>query len=562
MLSIRLLLLFSFFIGALSYGTEQIPAAFKWQGNLYKIIHKHKKKFRDFSKKTCLPGDEKKYWELLKDYRGTGYYLPKIGEDIDRIAIKENLPHMAKKIQYIGRILKQLKAQKSFPNDKKIHLAIEENLKELLLLKKKHHKSQLKKEKRKLTQASRKLMVKLRRDFSKYLDDIFFLKSYAFPNDFLDYRFRFERVKDLKGSENRKKSNKIFFYRKIVEDGAYDPDNSRPDRSVRSALDTVFLNLKMETDFISENVRFDLEWIQKKVKYLLKRGKKIQISRLSAWKQRSIDALDFYREIIKLTNKKKAVFLVKKENESSRRLKNFIYKKQADVYTYWAKEPQLHRALFALETILIHEVGVIDGKHALERKSVAQVVMNRYFDDFYNRLQENQGIKNYLNKDIQTKDFPWLNVLFKTGEFSFTYHYISAVVHTFCPDMSKRGKMIRSGNLKIALKELKNYSQSFKGYRYFSRVSMPGKIDMTSVWNNYERMPEIAGGRVTHQRKLRRSYLADKYDYLYSFKDSKGFEYEVVRMKDKTYSMRWEKEKPVFYAYRSPHLFTYFSKRN
>ena len=487
--------------------------------------------------------------------------MPKVGEDIDRKAIKDNLSHMEKKVKYISALYHKLKVQKTFPSSKKVSLVLESNLEELLLLKKKYQKEKVKSKRKDLKKRSQLLLTKLQKNYSLYLKQIYFLKSFAFPNDFLSYRARFEKVKDLSGTENKKKSNQIFFYRKIVEDGAYDPDHSKPDRYVRSALDTLYLNIQKEKDFVSENVRFDLEWVEKRVKYLLRRGKKVQLSRLAAWKRRSLDALDFYREIIKLNNKKKAIFLVKKENESAKRLKDFIYKKQADVYSFWAKQPVLNRALFSLETILIHEVGVIDGKYALERSSVAQVVMNRYFDEFYNKLAKDQKIKNYLDSKTETDKFSWLNVLFKTGEFSFTYHYIPAVVHTFCPDMSKRGKMIRKQNLKIALKELKTYSKSFEGYRYFSRVSMPGKIDMTTVWTDYQRMPEMAGGRAVQQQKLTRLYKSNKYSYFYSFTDANQVEFEVVRIKDITYSMRWDKGKPLFYTYRSPHLFTYFSKK-
>lgn len=552
--------LFLFLATTLAFGSDKQPPV-KWSGNIYKVIHNHTEKFEKFSKKVCGPRDAAKYWTLLKSYRGTGFYLPKLGEDIDREAIKKNLHHFQKKISYIDSLITKLKTVKVYPNFKLIHNELDQTVKELLSLKKKHQ-SEIRREKREqIRKESARNLIRLQKQFDIFLNHIFFLKSYQFPNDFLDYRERYEGVKDKEGIKYEKMANEIFFFRKIVEDGAFDPDHTRPDRYVRATLDTLYLNIKNEKDFISENVRFDLEWIEKNIENNLARGKKQQLARLKEWHDRTQDSLNFYREIIKSSNIKKARFLVKKEHESAENLRDFVYQKQGEVYNYWAKEDELSKALFVLETILVHEVGVIDGEYGLERSAVAEVVINRYYDDFYNQLNPKQKILEYISPQVDTKKELWLNVLFKVGEFSFTYHYIPAVSHTFCPDMSKRGKSIRAKNLKIALKSLKNYNEDFEAFRYFSRISMPGKIDMSSVWTEYDRMPEMVGYEAKDQQKLTRYFLADKYEYFYTFVDAKQIEYTVLRILDTTYSMRYEKGKPVFYDYRSPHLFTYFSKK-
>ena len=244
-----------------------------------------------------------------------------------------------------------------------------------------------------------------------------------------------------------------------------------------------------------------------------------------------------------------------------RKLKDFIYRKQGESYNFWANQSELHKAMFSLETILVHEVGVIDGKYGLERTHVGKVVLNRYFDDFYNQLESDQYINKYITKSIDTKKEKWLNVLFKVGEFSFTYYYIPAVAGIHCPDMSRRGQNIRNKNLKLALKVMRSHDGDFKAFRYFSRISMLGKIDMSSVWTAYERLPEMPGYKSSYQKKLSRYYKADKYQYLYSFRDSKKVEYQVVKIESKTYSMTWRKGQTVFYDYRNPHLFAYFSKK-
>ena len=548
-----ILILFSF-----NSFAEQDPPV-KWSGNMYKIIIDFNKEFKNFSNKICKPGVEKKYWDLLRDYRGQGYYLPKLGDDIDRRAIKKNISHFQRKLVHILDMKNKLEKQKDYPQFDFIYASLGETVKQLLNLKKMYRAELLQDKKAKILKESRRHLIRFKKQFDIFVDHIYFMKSYNFPNNYLQYRADFEYNKYK--VENLKKSNEIFFFRRIVEDGAMDPNRNYSDKFTRTTLDTLYLNVHKEKDFISEKVRYDLAWIERSIKKIINRGKKVQISRLGEWHRRTQKSYEFYRDIIKTTSKAKAKALIKKENDSTAVLKDYVYRKQAEVYNYWATKSELFKALFVLETILINEVGVLDGKFALERKSVSQVVMNRYYDDFYNQLNEDQSIIKYIGEDVDIDDEYWLNVLFKTGEFSFTYHYISAVSKIFCPNMSSRGRSIRSKNLKIILKELKNYDGSFQAFRYFSRISMLGKIDMSTVWTGYDRLPEMAGYESKNQRRLMRFYLADRYQYLYNFVDKKQVEYTVVEIDGKPYSMRWQKGKPVFYDYRNPHLFAYFSKK-
>ena len=533
----------------------------KWNGNIYKIINTYLKEHQKFSQEVCKPGDERKYWELLKDYRGQGFYLPKLGDDVDRAAILKNIDHFKKKLTFIDSLIKQLKELKDFPNFQLIHADLDKTVLKLLELKKKYAQEISPEQKARIKQHSRDLMRTLQVQFNTFLDRIFFLKSYNFPNDYLTYRENYEKYKDSNSTSDKKKANEIFFFRKIVEDGAYNPDHTYPDKYTRTALDTLYLNIQKQNDFISEEVRYDLEWIENSIEKLVLRGKAGQLARLGEWRDRTEQNIAFYKEISKVQNKKKAKFLIKKENEHSNDLKDFVYKKQAEVYEWWVKRSELSKALFAMETILVNEVGVIDGKHGLERQTVAKVVLNRYFDDFYNQLEADQQLVKYLNKDIETEKEKWLNVLFKVGEFSFTYHYIPAVEEIFCPDQSRRGIGIRRDNLKISLKAINEFTGDFKGFRYFSRVSMLGKINMASVWTEYEKLPEQVGYKSTNQAKLSRFFLADNYTYFYTFTDIKGLEYQAIRIDGEVYSMRWIKGKPIFFDYLNPHLFTYFSKK-
>ena len=540
---------------------SEIESPVKWFGNIYKIINNYTTLHKEFFKKVCSPKVDATYFKLLKNYRGQGFYLPKVEGHIDRNAIISNLFHFKRKIDFINKLIVKLKKEKDFPKFSLIHHELDVIVERLLNLKKQNYLVISKERKEQIKKESEVQLVLLKKQFEIFVDQIYFLKSYNFPNDYLSLRKDYEAFKFQEGKAAKKKSNQIFFLRKILEDGAYDPNKTRPDKFLRTTLDTLFLKIQKQEGFLGEEVRYDLNWIERQLNRVVKRGKNVQIARLEEWRDRTQENMNFYNELIEIKNKKKADFLVKKENEATAKLKEFVYKKQAEVYEFWSKQSELNKALYVLETILVNEVGVIDGEHGLERYSVAQVVINRYFDDFYSVLNKKQMINQFISKEIDQEKEKWLNVLFKIGEFSFTYHYISAVADIHCPDMSRRGRGIRKKNVKIALKALKNYQGDFKAYRYFSRISMLGKIDMSTVWTDYVRLPELVGYKANKQKKLISHYLGDKYTYYYSFTDIKGIKYSVVSIKDKTYSVRWEKGSPSFYYYRNPHLFAYFAKK-
>lgn len=534
----------------------------KWSGNIYKIVDRYSKIYRTFSRQVCQPGVESKYYKLLRLYRGQGYYLPKVKGDIDRKAIKKNMHHFPKKIAYIDSMIKRLEKTKKLKKFAHIHIELDKIVTNLLNIKKKYYQALTKETKEQLLQESRLELIRFKKQFDIFLDHMFFMKSYGFPNNYLRNRRDFEKHKFASGISNKKKANEIFFYRRLTEDGAYDPNKTRPDKFIRTTLDTLYLNIQNEKDFISENVRYDLDWIERRLEKFMARGKTVQLKRLREWKQRTQENYKFYQDIIQVKNEKKAKFIVQKENDAALKLKEFVYKKQAEVYEFWAKQPLLMKALFSMETILMHEVGVIDGSHGLERTSVGMVVLNRVNHPFYSKLEKSQSIYKYIDKDkVDVDEENWLNTLFKVGEFSFTYHYIPAVKEIFCPDMSRRGRGIRKNQVKIALRAMKYHDGSFRALRYFSRISMLGKIDMSTVWTEYERVPEMPGLEATHQKNLTRYYLADKYQYYYSFIDERNVRYTVVRIKDTTYAMRWKKGKPQFFHYRNPHLFAYFNKK-
>lgn len=555
---LKVLLSFLLIFNSIAFASTEAPIT--WSGNLYKLAYKYKQLHKNFSKEVCRPGTDQKYYKLLRKYRGTGFYLPLNGNDIDREAIKSNLHHFSQKMSYIDKTKKKLVGKEKLPSFEEVSKELKENLNHLLELKKNYSQEIRKKKKNEIRDESSERIELLRKQFDEFVEKVFFLKSYNFPNDHLQNRRDYELYKD--NDKTISKANKVFFFRKIVEDGTYHSDHTYPDLYLRSTLDTLYLTIQKEKIFISENLRYDLEWILRKVERALDEGYKIHLERLSEWYKRTKLNYDFYNDIIQIKNRKKAKKLVERKNQATLEMKKFVYTKQAEVYRWWTKQDPLMRAVFVLETALFNEVGTVDGKDALERYDVAQIVMNRVEDDFYSSLDPNQELVKYIRlKQKEYANYKWLNALFRVGEFSFTYHYISSVVKIFCPDMSRAGRNLREKNIKISLKSIKNYRPEFNVLRYFSRISMLGKIDMSSVWFDYEQYPERAGYLVGNQRRLIRFYLADKYQYLYSFTDPKGLSFQVIKIGDDTYAMRWVRGKPQFYKYRDPHLFKYFLKK-
>lgn len=533
-----------------------------WSGNIYKKALSYKKLHRKFSKEVCSNGADQTYYTYLRRYRGTGFYLPLLENDVDRKAITANLPMFNQKIDYIDRTAKKLEGLEKLPDFKEVSEPLKEILRKLLNYKKAYSQSGNKKEKEKIREASHKEVQKLKKEFDEFLAKLFFLKSFNFPNDHLANRKEYEMYKDREDKKSQRRANRIFFMRKIVEDGTYDRDHGGSDLYLRSTLDSLYIAIQKEKDFISENIRYDLEWTFRVVESVLGRSLQEQKDRLAEWSKRTKLNLNFYEDIVKIKNRKKAKKLVKEKNDATIRLKEYVYTKQAETYKWWMKQPELMRAVYVLETILFNEVGRVDGKDALERADVAQIVLNRIEDPFYSDLDPNQELVKHLGlSPSEYQDNKWLNTLFRVGEFSFTYHYISSVVKIFCPDMSRIGRNLRAKNIKLSLEAINERNEEFNVLRYFSRVSMLGKIDMSTVWFDYQKYPERPGYEVQNQRSLVRLFLAGKYQYLYSFEDPEGRSFQVVKIGEDTYSVRWKRGRPLFHKYRDPHLFKYFIKK-
>ncbi len=553
----------SLFILLIAFNVKaEVNPLFGWQGNLYKKIKEYNKIHKEFSKKVCTPGTDFKFKKLLKNYRGTGHYLPLIDDHIDRRAISINLVLFKKKLAHIKAIEKKLLKQKELPNYKKVSEDLKNSVMLLLEYKKQHYMTKDEKKQKELKELSKKALGLLQKQYDQFMDDIYFFKSFNYPNDHLANRFAYDSKQSTKAETSKQRANRIFFYRKIVEDGAYEPGNISGDIYTRSTLDTIYYTLRTEKDFISENLRHDLDWVLKVIERFIDRGYKKQLARIREWEERTQIKYSFYKDIIQSKNKKKAQKIVEEKNKASFALKDFTYEKQAETYHFWRKKDQIWKALFSLETILYNEVGRVDGEDGLERIDVAHIVMNRVLDPVYSSLEPTQPLVDYIKLPrSEWEKERWLNTLFRVGEFSFTYHYIPSSSHIYCPDLSRVGRNLRDKNLKISLKALKSPRTDFDVFRYFSRISMLGKIDMTTVWTDYVPVAEKPGYEAGNQKKLLRLYNSGAYDFYYGFEDPQGDEFFVISISDTIYSMTIRRGVPKFYKYRDPHLFKYFSKK-
>ncbi len=526
--------------------------------------------FEKFRKHVCVPKAEQKFEELLRSYRGQGYWIPELKDDVDVGSITAMLPEIEKKMKWIQDERKKL--EKSEYPKPAVTTSIRIILRRLLQLK----KSELLTDENAKTQArkeSLKLLTSLQHEYSRLMKKLSFFTNYAFPVDHLKNRKVFDQYKESEEDSSVKIANYTFLYRKTVEDGAWDKKHTSSDIYLRTTLDTVALELKEHDFYLSEDARYDLEFVLSKIESELGKGKSRSVERLTEWEERTNKLYSFYKSLTEPQNQTQIEVagvkttpnreLIKEHNKASEELKKYVYTKQAEVYDYWLGQSELTRAVFVLETILLNEVGGVDGDDALERIDVARVVMNRLDKPKYLKIGKKEFLYPYVTKEVsasQLKTERWLNALFKQGEFSFTYYYMSGVPKIFCPDIAPGAKKLRKQNVEIALRVLKEKDNPLQATRYFSRSSMIGRIHMDSVWDDYIPYPERPGLLAKGQDGLKKAFAAGDYTYLYSFEDPTKQRFEVVQINGDMFAIGEEKGIKLFFHHRNPHYFRYFTK--
>lgn len=554
---------------ALSFVSCAHPIA--WEGPVDRHVDTYMQSFDKFRSRVCVARAEEKFESLLRAYRGQGYWIPELEDDVDVASINSLLPEFEKKLAWIKAERKKLAAS-TWPRATVLS-PVRALLRRLLDLKKSELFSS-EDVKTRSRRESLKLQSVLQNEFNVLLKRLSFFTNYAFPVDHLKNRKVFDQYKENEDVASVRIANYTFLYRKIAEDGAWNKEHTSSDIYPRTTLDTLAFELKNHDFYLTEDARYDLEYVLAKIESELAKGKAKMLERLEEWEGRTEKTLAFYRSLTLPENQRPIVVdgnpttpnreLIKEHNKATEALKEFVYTKQAEVYQYWMNQPELPRAIFVIETILLNEVGGVDGDDALERMDVARVVMNRLDKPKYLSIGKKEFVYPHLKKvvsDHALKSEKWLNALFKQGEFSFTYYYMSGAPKIFCPDMAYGAKKLRKQNVEIALQVLKEKDHPFVATRYFSRASMIGRIHMDSVWDDYDQYPERPGLLAKGQKKLRKALDAGQYTYLYSFEDPSKSRFLVVEIEGNNYAVGEEKGLKLFYKHRNPHYFRYFTKR-
>ncbi len=517
---------------------------------------------KQFSKKLCRPGDDYRFDKIYRQFQGKGFYVPlEKDSSIDIKVIRDYLPILREKHKWIRSVNKKLVRVKNLRTYKKKINEIEWIIKKLLDYKRMFQEPDLLRIKDskdlKVSKRSQKMMRLLQKKTYRLLDEIPFFLSFRHPLDHLNLRNRYDYFKDKEDEASIHKKNRIYFYRKIVQDGSQNPNHTKKDDFLRMAIDTLVINLQENDPFLTEDMRSDYEFILNYLKNNFSKSKTYHLNRLGEWEKRTSQQIKFYTKLLKDKTAQNEISGFKRK--ATAKLKDFVYSRQADTYNFWKEQDPLYRALFVAETILYNEVGPFDGVGSPERRDVMKIILNRLQKPQYTHLDKNDLFLPHLGKysiDTLNRDYPWLNLLFKKGEFSFTYFFIPSTLRLFCPEMTRKGRYMRRENIQIALETLSQGVGDFKATRYFSRNSMKGRINMAKVWTDYRPLPERVGAKVTMAKRYKSYYKNGHYQYLYSFVDPEGRKIDVIEIKNK--KLAYEPDSKTFYFYRNPHHFKYF----
>ncbi|MBC7429535.1 MAG: hypothetical protein H7336_13035 [Bacteriovorax sp.] len=490
-----------------------------------KVLTEYLKIQKEFSENSCGLGVEQNQKDLDVKYRGDGNYIPVLlDQKVDQKTVKTILPLIKEKIAWIKAQGDEIKNVKNFEDVQQTLKRIENEVIVLQEAKKDYFFAKTKEQKADIEERAKKQFVQMMKEVETLKAEAPYLLSFKFPLNHLALRAEYEKYKSVNLKEPRAKANSIYLYRRIVQDGSYDENLSRNDSVIRAAFDTLYISISKDRDrvFLTENERSDFKYVLTNFKNLLDLGQQTLVNRYGEWAKRAERSLSFYQDLadgkkIKTSDTTVATdanTILEDRARSLANLKEFVLKKESEAYSFWAKKSELYQYLYAMETILYSEVGRSDAPDALERRDVSQVVINRYSDPYYSMMGKNDALMDYLPKELKLSDSKWLNVLFKEGEFSFTYFYMPGNQHIYCPDMTKVGQFLRRENGRIALELLNKPRKDFPALRYYSRVSMYGRIDMDTLWDDFKPLGEVPGRPVKNLKKLAGLFKQDRYKFL------------------------------------------------
>jgi hypothetical protein len=509
------------------------------------ILNEYLKLHKEFSHIACTNNSTEDFKKLNKSYLGDGRFIPTtVHEKLDYEVIKNFISLMTEKSAWIKSEFDFIQNTADFKSIVKNLDQIDSEMDSYFLDKKFSH------------------VEKIKILLDEFKSKAPFLLSFKFPLDHLKLRTDYDLYKNSSVAESRLRANSIYFYRKIVQDGTFDEEMVKSDSALRAAFDTLYRAIEEKEKKkieLTDIDRTDLIFVVKSYSHLLKEGKKKLLKRFQEWGMRNNRSLSFYQSLL-ANDKTSNDLLLRERTGDVEAFKKFVMQNEAHAYEFWAKQSELMQALFVIETILYNEVGTADAPDALERRDIAQILINRFENPKYNTLSLLDTIAHYLIVDkIKINENKWLNVLFKEGEFSFTYFFIPGNYSIYCPDTSRTGQFYRRENVRIALENLNQPRKNFKALRYFSRVSMYGRISMDSLWSDFKALDETPGKPLRNTQKIQKLYEQKKSLNLYKFtNDELKISFQVIEVKNKKYVIDLDNTKNIYY-YRSPHLFRYFA---
>ena len=105
----KIIFVLIFSLASLQVVAVELPKVDK---NLSKIKKEYWKNIDQMQKQTCKPGVMKEFNNKLKDYRGSGFYLPIINNRIYSDVFPEMISELKEKISWLEKTIKRLKALK------------------------------------------------------------------------------------------------------------------------------------------------------------------------------------------------------------------------------------------------------------------------------------------------------------------------------------------------------------------------------------------------------------------------------------------------------------------
>jgi hypothetical protein len=515
------------------------------------VLSDYKLAVNEYKALSCLKGDEDTFANLMKNFRGSGIYQPMSRGVLVKGALKNFLSKSDFRLKWLQTTLNDLE-KNSISSDR--HFSVQLATLTTILIE--NMKLQTSLEKNLSLATSNSNLFKT--SFLEFIKGLYFLRSFSAPVDHFanrrDYELLAEKLSLLPQSDpgyDALAEEKLTLYlnRKLYEDGAMSAAKTENDLPIRAVLDTLEVKLKNQGPYFSVDFIKDFFWWKANfLAYLNKYNADDIVKRHKEWIARSQELYNAYLALLK----KKELVSFNSGESATEELKKFVYKKFQILYKYWAAKPEDMRKLFVLQNILLHEVGRTDPT-GVQRKRVMEVVYNRLqYPDYQSFYADEQWVKELEN--LEPKGQQWLTVMMRRGEFSFALYFMNSVQKLFCLEKDFLTSSLNEENMSLIVSSIDNQNVSEeKILRYFSRVSMLGRINMSTIWSPpYMPAHEVLGPELP--KELKAKIVPSQYQLLYEFGTGNRV-FMNVEGGDPSY---YVEQNGTYFSYLDPDYFQFF----